>query len=116
MLHYTNILQHQSVTARGVVQAETEAATLTRHKMEMSGISTDKVSLSCVFMADAARPVGSAWSWEVAMVIGVAGGAPGSGPITRFSVLSTKHTMDRTCETCQGDSQTCTSPGRIQLH
>ena len=34
----------------------------TRQRMETREISTDRVSLSCVFMADAARPVGSAWS------------------------------------------------------
>ena len=39
--------------------------------------------------------------------MGVAGGTPGSGPITRCRVLSTKDTMERTCDTCQGDSHTC---------
>ena len=59
-------------------------------------------------MAEAARPVGIAWSVEVAArLMGVVGGTPGSGPITLCRVLSTKETMDRTCETCQGESQTC---------
>ena len=75
--------------------------------MDTREISTDRVSLSCVFMADAARPVGRAWSWETARVMGVAGGTPGSGPITLFRVLSTNDTMDSTCDTCHGDSQTC---------
>ena len=75
--------------------------------METSEISTDSVSLSCVFMAEAAKPVGRAWSWDVASEMGVAGGTPGSGPITRCRVLSTKDTMERTCDTCHGDNQTC---------
>ena len=79
----------------------------TRQRMETSEISTDSVSLSCVFMAEAARPVGRARSWEVARVMGVAGGTPGSGPITRCRVLSTKDTMERTCDTCHGDNHTC---------
>lgn len=75
--------------------------------METSEISTDSVSLSCVFMAEAARPVGRAWSWEVARVMGVAGGTPGSGPITRCRVLSRNDTMERTWDTCHGESHTC---------
>lgn len=59
-------------------------------------------------MAEAARPVGMTWSVEVAArLMGVVGGTPGSGPITLCRVLSTKETMDKTCETCQGESQTC---------
>lgn len=82
---------------------------VTRHRIETSEISTDSVSLSCVFMAEAARPVGRAWSCpgDVARVMGVAGGTPGSGPITLCRVLSTKDTMERTCDTCHGDSHTC---------
>lgn len=47
-------------------------------------------------MAEAARPVGTDWSGLVAMVMGVAGGTPGTGPTTLFNVLSTKDTMDKT--------------------
>ena len=79
----------------------------TRQRMETSETSTDSVSFSCVFIAEAARPVGRAWSCDVARVMGVAGGTPGSGPITRCRVLSTKDTMDRTCDTCHGDNHTC---------
>ena len=69
---------------------------LTRHRTETREISTDTVSLSWVFMAEAARPVGTDWSGLVARVMGVAGGTPGTGPTTLFNVLSTKDTMDKT--------------------
>ena len=69
---------------------------LTRHRTEIREISTDKVSFGCVFMAEAARPVGTDGSGMAATAMEVAGGTPGTGPTTRFNVLSTKDTMDNT--------------------
>lgn len=85
-----------SKTEEDISQAKCMPEQPTRHRMETREISTDRVSLSWVFMAEAARPVGTDWSRLVAMVMGVAGGTPGTGPTTLFNVLSTKDTMDKT--------------------
>ncbi len=89
MWNFTNQEEHGS-------HAKCMPEQLTRHRMETREISTDRVSLSWVFMAEAARPVGTDWSGMVAMVMGVAGGTLGTGPTTLFNVLSTKDTMDKT--------------------
>jgi len=82
-----------SKTGRGYFTSEVYARTAYQAQ---NGDKGDLHRQGELELGEAARPVGTDWSRLVAMVMGVAGGTPGTGPTTLFNVLSTKDTMDKT--------------------